>query len=529
MNNYPWLKIINYLRQQKTDSPAEFEIFKRRVTHLYNCPLFKNSTLLQVYHKLVAQKRLPRDLDFERRLQTHRVRSWSGVAVVALLTKPFPCPGKCLFCPRQKDLPVSYLDNEPAVMRALLSQYSPKKQFLNRLNSLTATGHPTNKLEVIILGGTWSALPHHYQEQFIQEVYEAANGQKSFSLEEAQKINETAKHRLIGLNVETRPDFINSEELKRLRYFGVTKVEIGVQSLNDKILKLNRRGHGVQETIQATRLLKDAGFKVGYHLMPNLYGATPELDRETFRQLFNDSRFRPDLLKIYPTAVVKEAPLYKLWQKGKYHPYSLKEMINLLKEAMALVPPYCRVERVIRDIPANRIVAGPAKISNLREVVRREMEKAGLPCQDIRCREIKKFYSPQTPLKLFRQDYEASEGKEVFLSFEDEKRLHLYAFLRLRIPSSFYQAAPALFPALEKAALVRQLRTYGFQSPLGTKTSFSPQHHGLGKKLMAEAEKIIRQEFPALKRLAVISGVGVREYYRHLGYSLVDTYMVKEL
>ncbi len=528
MNNYPWLKIINYLRKQKADSSTEFEILKRKATHLYHCPLLKNSTLLQVYHKLVAQKSLPRDLDFERRLRIHRVRSWSGVAVVAVLTKPFPCPGKCLFCPRQEDLPVSYLDNEPAVMRAILSQYSAKKQFLNRLNSLRATGHPTDKLEVIILGGTWSALPYHYQEQFIQEIYEAANDQKSSSLKEAQKVNETAQHRLVGLNVETRPDFINPEELKRLRRFGVTKVEIGVQSLSDKILKLNRRGHGVKETVQATQLLKDAGFKVGYHLMPNLYGADLAKDREMFQKLFSDQRFCPDLLKIYPTAIVKEAPLYKLWQEGKYKPYTLREMIDLLKEAKKLVPPYCRIERIIRDIPANRIVTGPTKVSNLREIVLQEMTQEKTPCQCIRCREIKQSYSPQTRLKLFRQDYEASKGKEIFLSFEDEKRLHLYAFLRLRLPSAFYHHSTALFPALENAALIRQLRTYGLQTPLGIKSSLSAQHHGLGKRLMAEAEKIIQQEFPSLKHLAVISGIGVREYYRHLGYQERGTYMVKD-
>ena len=529
MNNYPWLKIINFLRTQEVHSPAEFEIFKRKATHLYHCPLFKNSTLLQVYHKLVAQKSISRDLAFERRLKIHAVRSWSGVAVVALLTKPFPCPGKCIFCPRQKDLPVSYLDNEPAVMRALLSKYSAKKQFLNRLKSLAATGHPTDKLEVIILGGTWSALPHDYQEQFIQEIFEAANDQKSHSLEEAQKINETAQHRIVGLNVETRPDFISSEEIQRLRRFGVTKVEIGVQSLSDQILKLNRRGHGVKETVQATQLLKDAGFKVGYHLMPNLYGASLEQDRKMFRELFADQRFRPDLLKIYPTAIVEEAPLYKLWQEGKYKPYTVREMIDLLKEAKKLVPPYCRIERIIRDIPANRIVVGPAKVSNLREIILKEMKEEGNPCKCIRCREIKKSYSPEISLKLFRQDYQASNGKEIFLSFEDDKRQHLYSFIRIRIPSNFYHPASAPFPVLEKAAIIRQLRTYGLQIPLGAQSKLSAQHHGLGKRLMAEAESIVRQEFPSLKHLAVISGVGVREYYQHLGYQLRDTYMVKDL
>lgn len=528
MDSYPWLEIINYLCKHQTKTPADLEILKRKATRLYHCPLFKNSILLQAYHKLVDEKRIPRDSLLEENLKIHRVRSWSGVAVIAVLTHPFPCPGQCLFCPRQEDLPVSYLDNEPAVMRAISSRYSAKEQFLNRLHSLAATGHLTEKIELIILGGTWSALPHPYQEIFIKECFDAANDQESSSLAESQKLNETANHRIIGINVETRPDFINPEELKLLRKLGVTKVEIGVQSLDDQILLLNRRGHDVEATIKATQLLKDSGFKVCYHIMPNLYGSTLEKDREMFQHLFSDERFRPDFLKIYPTAIVKEAPLYQLWQEKKYKPYSIKEMINLLKEAKSCIPIYNRVERIIRDIPANRIVAGPAKISNLREVVMQELKKEGHPCQCIRCREIKKAYSPQVKLKLFRLDYQSSQGKEIFLTFENYHRTNLYALLRLRISSSFYHQTTTIFPALEKRALIRQLRTYGLPLPLKTRRSTSAQHQGLGKKLMAEAEKIIHQEFPSLRGLAVISGVGVREYYRHLGYRLKDTYMIKD-
>ena len=527
MNTYPWLEIINYLRQYPVETPADFEILKRKATRLYHCPLLKNSILLQVYHKLVDEKRIQPDLRLEENLKIHRVRSWSGVAVIAVLTHPFPCPGQCLFCPRQDNLPVSYLDNEPAVMRAIRSRYFAKAQFLNRLHSLTATGHPTDKIELIILGGTWSALPKDYQEKFIKECFEAANGQKSSSLKDAQKLNETAHHRIIGINVETRPDFINPEELKQLRKLGITKVEIGVQSLDNQILRLNHRGHDVEATVKATQLLKDTGFKIGYHLMPNLYGSTPEKDRKIFQQLFADERFRPDFLKIYPTAIVKEAPLYQLWLAKKYHPYSTRVMIDLLKEAKRNIPIYCRIERIIRDIPSNRIVAGPAKISNLREIIMQELKEEGHPCQCIRCREIKQSYSSQIKLKLFRLDYQSSQGKEIFLTFEDSRREHLYALLRLRIPSSFYHQTPVLFPVLEKEALIRQLRTYGLQLPLKIRKSTSAQHRGLGKKLMAEAEKIVRQEFPSLHGLAVISGIGVREYYRHLGYRLKGTYMIK--
>ena len=414
-------------------------------------------------------------------------------------------------------------------MRAITSHYSAKAQFLNRIESLTSTGHPTEKIELIILGGTWSALPNDYREKFIRDCFEAANGKTSSSLEEAQKENETAKHRIIAINVETRPDFINPSEILFLRKLGVTKVEIGVQSLDNEILQLNRRGHGVAETVQATQLLKDNGFKVCYHLMPNLYGSSLDKDRATFRQVFADERFRPDFLKIYPTAVVKEAPLYQLWLANKYSPYSTREMIDLLKEAKRNVPIYCRIERVIRDIPSNRIVIGPAKISNLREIVLQELRAEGQPCRCIRCREVKTAYTPQTNLRLFRLDYNASQGKEIFLTFEDPSREHLYALLRLRIPSSFYHSHPIYFPVLKEAALIRQLRTYGTQLPLGMRNEKSAQHHGLGKKLMTTAENIIRQEFPSLKYLAVISGVGVREYYLRLGYHLQDSFMVKKL
>ena len=371
-------------------------------------------------------------------------------------------------------------------------------------------------MELIGLGGTWSTYPKKYQTWFIKRCFDACNNTSSQSLKEAKKLNEKADNRIIGLTLETRPDYIDAKELKRMRWLGCTRVELGVQSIYDDILKYNRRDHDIKATIQATKFLKNAGFKATYHIMLNLPKSNPAKDLEMFTRLFSSADFQPDQLKIYPCAVLKTAPLYKIWQKGGYVPYSDKQLTNLLIKIKKKIPPYVRIIRVIRDIPSQSIVAG-SKVSNLRQII---SNQTGKICQCIRCREPQALIAKK--LKLFRQDYQSADGREVFLSFEDPQRKNLYAFLRLRITDSW------TLPVLKDAALIRELHTYGKVIELNKKSAKASQHRGLGKKLMKEAERITQKEFK-LSKIAVISGVGVREYYRQLGYQLKDEYMFKYL
>lgn len=522
--------IIQKAVKSKVKNSKEMNKIVRKNSEKFKMPFPSKIDLLETYRKLVAKKEISPNKNLEEILITKKMRSLSGVTIVAILTKPYPCPHNCAYCPTEKEIPKSYLSNEPAVMRAIICNFDSVKQIKNRLSALEKMGHPTDKIELIIIGGTFSSLLFNYQKSFIKKCFETCNNKKSRILKEAQKINEKAKHRIVGLSVETRPDYINGKEIKKMRDLGITKIEIGVQSLNDKILKLNNRGHGVFETIQATKLLKDAGFKINYHLMPNLPGSNLKIDKEMFKKIFKDENFQPDMLKIYPCMVTKGAKIYQWHKKGKYKPYSDKTLINLLSEIKKNIPYYVRIVRVIRDIPATSIVAG-SKISNLREIVAKEMKKRGWQCKCIRCREIKSFYQPTEKIKLFRQDYKASEGKEIFLSLEDLKREKIYAFLRLRIPSQVFSGKKHFIKVLENAAIIREIHTYGVSVPIGSKIKVAPQHQGLGKKLVQEAEKIIRNEFKkyGIKKIAVISGVGVRNYWRKFSYRLKDSYMVKNL
>ena len=536
--------------QTPMKNSADLACEKRRLSKLYKIQFPKNAVLLKTYHEMVRNK-TPHQNKFgagrgikpsktlEKLLITRPIRSLSGIVNVSVLTKPYPCPGKCLYCPIQKGVPKSYLNNEPAVMRAIQNKYDPYKQVKTRLESLENTGHVTDKIELRIIGGTWSYYPAKYREWFITRCFKAANEFESSKLKtqnsklklkterlkETQKLNEKAKNRIVGISIETRPDFINIKEIKNLRELGVTMVELGIQTIYDDILKKNLRGHGIKETILATKLLKDAGFKVLYQMMPNLPGSNLEKDLQMFKELFSNSDFQPDLLKIYPCALLKEAPLYKLWQKREYKPYSEKELITLVKEIKKTIPHYVRIQRITRDIPSQSIVAGPAKISNLRQVIAKESQKEGWKCKCIRCREIKENYIPQEKIYLYREDYDASGGKEIFLSFENKERTKLYSLLRLRIPDS---KGEKITPVLNGSAILREIHTYGQVNPIGKEKSDSPQHKGLGKKLIKEAEKITKKEF-GLSKVAVISGIGAKEYYRKLGYKLKDTYMVKNL
>jgi len=519
MDNPDLLTIIPLLLKNQPKTLEELDSFKRSLSKKLKIPVLSNVTLLEAYRALCARKRITPNKSLEILLRKRLVRSLSGIAVVSVLTKPYPCPGKCLYCPTEKGMPKSYLSNEPAAMRAVLNQFDPIKQVKNRLKSLALQGHPTDKVELIIIGGTWSCFPKRYQEWFIQKCFEAANSKASKTLEAAQKLNEKAKHRIIGITIETRPDYITQKEIAELRRLGVTRVEMGVQSIYDDVLKFNLRGHLVEATIKATKLLKDAGFKVCYHVMPNLPKSDLKKDEEMFKELFSNPDFQPDLLKIYPCAILKEAPLYELWEKGGYKPYTERQLITLLLKVKKCIPYYCRIQRLIRDLPATRIIEGPAKISSMRQVLEKELKEQNIRCKCIRCREVGEKYDPKEELFLFRQDYDAAGGKEIFLSYENKARTSLYSLLRLRIP------AKPFLPVLKDSSIIRELHTYGQLQPLKEK-EISPQHKGLGKKLIKEAERITKEEFK-LKKIAVISGVGVRGYYRKQGYKLKDTYMIK--
>jgi elongator complex protein 3 len=490
---------------------------KRKLAKKYRISCPNNIVLLRTYHEMVKNKRIKRSEKIELLLKTRPIRSLSGIVNISVLTKPYPCPGKCLYCPIEKGIPKSYVSGEPAVERAKKLNFDPFLQVEKRIEMLETEGHPTDKIELRIVGGTWSHYPKPYQNWFVKQCFEACNQKKSKNLRESQKINESSKHRIVGLSIETRPDFINSREIKRLRELGVTMVELGVQSIYDDVLKLNLRGHLVKETILATKLLKDAGFKVLYQMMPNLPGSNPKRDEEMFEELFKNPDFQPDLLKIYPCALLKEAPLYKLWQKGKYKPYSKKQLTKLIGSIKKKVPYYVRIQRISRDIPSSSVVTGPAKISNLRQILSEKMKKEDWRCKCIRCREVKEKYNQKEKVYLFRTDYKASDGREIFLSFENKNRSKLYSLLRLRINS-------------QNQAIIREIHTFGQLLPIGQKeiSTVSPQHKGFGKKLMKTAERIAEKELFS-KQISVISGVGTRNYFRKLGYKLKDTYMVKGL
>ena len=519
----------------------DLEVFKRKFCKKYNVKSILNSDILKEYRRLLKLKKLEKLELLEKILRKRSVRTMSGIAPVAVLTKSYPCPGECAYCPHESEVPTSYLSNEPAVMRAIRCGYDPYKQVALRLKALENNGHEPTKIELIVIGGTWSYLPTKYKYWYILNCFKAANdfqkikkqvfikpeaeekfklGLKSpykqsislIDLKKAlikeQKINEKAEYNLIGVTLETRPDYITVKELLEMRDLGCTRVEIGVQAIDDKILALNKRGHGILAITEATKLLKEYGFKVTYHLMPALPGATPQKDLKMFKQLFSDERFQPDQIKFYPTVVTKGSLLYKWYQAGKYKPYSDKVLQDLIISCKAIVPEYVRIIRLIRDIPGESIVAGN-KITNLRQV----LKDRGVKCSCIRCREAKEALKiKKYNIKVIK--YAASSGVEYFISAESLDRQILYAFCRLRLD----------FNSPISPAIIRELHVYGQLVSVGGDKKV--QHSGLGKKLLQEAERIANKNKCA--EISVISGVGVRGYYRKLGYKTKESYLVKK-
>lgn len=507
--------IIKELIKRSSKTPEDLNKVKRAISKKYKVPCLTNISILKNYHELVKKRKIKKNLRIELILRTRPIRSLSGIVNVSVLTKAYSCPGKCIFCPIEKGLPKSYLSGEPAVERAKKLKFDPYLQVQKRIEMLNNEGHPTDKVELRIIGGTWSYYPKTYRNWFIKKCFEGCNGKKSKTLKEAQKLNETAKHRIVGLSIETRPDFINQKEIDHLRELGVTMVELGVQTTYDDVLKLNARGHNRKTIISATKLLKDHGFKILYQMMPNLIGSSLKKDEEMFKELFSNQDFQPDYLKIYPCALIKGTALYKLWLKKKYKPYKENQLITLVKDIKKIIPPYVRIQRITRDIPAHSIVTGPARLTNLRQVLTNDMKLNNWSCKCIRCREVREKYNPKEKLYLFRNNYKASKGNEIFLTFENKEKDKLYSLLRLRITEN-------------NEAFIREVHTFGQLQSITSVKEKSPQHKGLGKKLIKEAEKIVEKEYK-IKKITVISGVGVRGYYKKLGYKLKDTYMVKTL
>jgi elongator complex protein 3 len=458
------------------------------------------------------------------------VRTVSGVAVIAVMSSPEVCPhGKCIYCPGgpEKGTPQSYTGKEPAALRASMYNYDPYLQTVSRLEQLRAIGHETNKIELIVMGGTFTARNSNYQTFFVKRCLDAMNNVGSRNLAEAQKINETARARCVGLTFETRPDFCQVSHIRKMLVLGATRVELGVQTLYDNILEKLNRGHDTQAIINATKLLKDAGLKVCYHLMPGLPGVSKDMDLESFRRVFYNEDLKPDQLKIYPTVVIKGTELYKLWKSGRYNPLTTEEAIELLAKIKSEVPRWLRIQRIQRDIPSQLIIAGVKK-SNLRQLIKNKMEAQGLECKCIRCREvgykaINGIVPTEQYIKLRREDYNASDGKEIFLSFEDLKNNVLVAYARLRASEKPW------YKLLENSLIIRELKVVGRVVSIGKNAKQEEwQHKGYGKKLLKECERIALEEFGA-RRVFVNSGIGAKNYYRKLGYKSIENYLVKFL
>jgi len=497
------------------------------------------AALVAAYNKMVEAGTLEADRILLDKIRMKPMRTLSGVTTVTVLTKAYPCPGKCIFCPTDVRMPKSYLPDEPGAMRALEHQFDPYEQVHARLRALTNLGHPTDKIELLILGGTWSSYRRDYQEWFVKRCFDAMNALTPTPLpyghdvpegegqvaagefEKVQAINETAIHRNVGLVIETRPDEINADELRWLRHLGVTKVQMGAQSFDDHILEINKRGHDVESTRKATALLRAAGFKIVLHWMPNLLGATPQSDRADFAKLWAD--FCPDEIKIYPNQLLANAELYEYWKRGEFHPYTTQELVDLIADIKPSIPRYCRVNRVIRDIPGNNVIEGNTRTS-LRQDIQSEMKKRGTVCQCVRCREVRGKVVEAETLRLDDLTYQAGSAEEYFISFVTPED-GLAGFIRLSLPAK--DSALTGMSDLDGAALIREVHVYGQSLAVGAEQTGAAQHLGLGTRLLEEAENVARKN--GFLRMAVISAIGTRHYYLDRGFERGEYYLVKNL
>ncbi len=492
-------EILKQLMAEKPDK-KKFRLIKREITKKYHVSIPRNYDLFKN-----ATKRQQKELKYL--LLKKPTRSISGVSVVAVMCKPHKCPhGTCMYCPKGKNAPQSYTGDEPAARRGRSNKFDARAQVLNRLDQIENSGHPTDKLELIVMGGTFPSLPWSYQKNFIRDCLNAITGKNHETLKAAQKAAETSKQRPIGITIETRPDYCKEIHIKKMLELGATRVELGVQTVYDSVFKKIHRGHTVKDVIEATKLLKNSGLKVCYHMMPGLPGSNFEKDLSVFKKIFTDSKFMPDMIKIYPTLVIAGTELYEEWKKGKYKPLESKEAAKLISKIKKFIPKWVRIMRVQRDIPSNLIEAGVKK-SNLRQLVKAK-------CKCIRCREFgHKLRSEQDlgelNIQIKTKKYLASGGTEYFISAEDFEKGVLIGYLRLRQTSDKW--------------IIRELHVYGTEVAIGklAESKFSMQHKGWGKQLLSKAETL------AQNKIYVMSGIGAREYYRKFGYEFEDPYMMK--
>lgn len=526
VNRQACREIIDYLVRIPSPTKADVNAAKLRVASKYSLKRFpSNSELIALLKPHEKLKLLPL-------LRRKLTRTISGVTVIAVMTKPHPCPknSPCIYCPGGPpyNVPQSYTGHEPASMRGIQNQYDPYMQVTSRVAQLEAIGHTVDKIELIIMGGTFPATPTQYQEYFVQRCLDAITQQTSATLEQAKKQAETSRRRNVGITIETRPDYAKPQHVDYMLKLGATRVELGVQNIYDDIYELVNREHSVQDVIDATQTLKDAGLKVAYHLMPGLPGSNPKRDLEAFKTIFTNPNYRPDMIKIYPCLVLKNTKLHEMWRKGEYKPYTNEQAAELIVEIKRHVPPWIRIMRVQRDIPAQLIEAGVNQ-SNLRQVVQRKLREKGIRCRCIRCREIghrmlqNNITLDPNNIKTLIHKQTASEGTDIFISTEDPTTDTLIGYLRLRIPSP-----KAHRPEINKqpAAIIRELHVYGPLVPVGKHQIDAWQHKGYGAKLLAEAEKIAREEY-GLKKILVTSALGTKQYYKKFGYNHDGPYMSK--
>lgn len=501
---------------------------KTRIAEEYGLDrLPSNSEIIAILSKKERSKLLPV-------LTRKNIRSISGVTVIAVMTKPYPCPQAepCAYCPGGPKLgvPQSYTGNEPAAMRGIQNNYDPYSQVRSRIAQLEAIGHTVDKVELIIMGGTFPATPMQYQTWFVRRCLEAIAKRKASSLEQAKANAETSKTRNVGITVETRPDWAKWKQVDKMLAMGVTRVELGVQNPDDEIYRLVGRKHTVKDVVEATRIMKDAGLKLVYHLMPGMPGSSPQKDISAFRRVFENSNFKPDMIKIYPCLVIEGTKIFEWYKQDEYSPYSTSEAAELLSEIKKIIPRWVRIMRVQRDIPSNLISAG-VKSSNLREIAQERMQDQGLKCGCIRCREvghklIKDGVSVDPDkIEILVDKYAASKGQELFISAEDKRNDALLGYLRLRIPSKFAHRHEI---KSKPCSIVRELHVCGKLVPVGKHDTGAWQHKGYGQRLLSEAERLTWQRYD-LKKIVVISALGTKQYYIRLGYKKEGVYVSKNL
>ena len=524
----PIKEMIRNLMHIPAPSSSDLSRAKAKAASKYRLQRIpSNSEIISMLKQEEKRKLLPL-------LRRKTTRTISGVTVLAAMTKPYPCPQEepCAYCPGgpKQGVPQSYTGFEPAAMRALQNDFNPYLQVKTRIQQLKAIGHKVDKVELIIMGGTFPATPADYQTWFIQRCLDAITQKDSANLEEAKKNAETSGMRNVGLTVETRPDWAKEAHVNQMLNMGVTRVEIGVQYPSDRIYHLVGRKHSLAEVVEATRIMKDAGLKVVYHLMPGLPGTNREKDLEAFKTIFTNPKFKPDMVKIYPCLVLKDTKAYEWYRQGTYTPYTNEEAADLIAEVKRTIPPWIRVMRIQRDIPAPLIVAGVNK-SNLRQLVQKKVQEKGFRCRCIRCREVGhrmrsgNIKVDPEKIQTLTTRYKASEGQEIFISAEDPENDVLIGYLRLRVPS---EKAHRPEVKATMCTIVRELHVYGSLVPVGKHFAKAWQHKGYGGILLAQAERITLEEY-SFKKILVISALGTKQYYKRFGYDYDGVYMSKTL